>query len=393
MKTLYLHVGTPKTATSSIQKFLAGNRSVLEAHGYCYPRSLHKYPDVNPRRNGHFLVGKVANKNGGHKRKTEEAYLQEGYELIVKSFAKFDNVILSDESIWFGASYSRKDVFERLKEEADQKGYVVKVIVYLRRQDQFLLSKWNQAVKQNVAWGSGLTCEEYLKASQDREPDVYQYGKRLDVLAGILGKENLIVRVFERDQWIEGSIIQDFMYHIGFETIDDFKQEEETVNLRLGKNESEIKRILNKNENLQKQEATYLGNFLKEMSAEEKSEAPSQMLSTQEVEQFLQKFEAENMRVAKEYQNRTTPLFSTEIKDLPKWHVNNSTMQEDMLCFVTNVMVDLKRENESQQKEIETLQKQLDKLTADFVSFKDKVRHPFRTVVNRLFHKNEEKKS
>ena len=59
MKTLYLHIGTPKTATSSIQKFLDENKETLEKHGYCFPESVYRYRKVNIRRNGHFLVNKV----------------------------------------------------------------------------------------------------------------------------------------------------------------------------------------------------------------------------------------------------------------------------------------------------------------------------------------------
>lgn len=64
MKTLYLHIGTPKTATSSIQKFLAENWDVLQKHGYFFPESTHIYPRVNARRNAHFLSGRVHNGEG-----------------------------------------------------------------------------------------------------------------------------------------------------------------------------------------------------------------------------------------------------------------------------------------------------------------------------------------
>ena len=33
MKTLYLHIGTPKTGTSALQYFCAGNRKILEEKG------------------------------------------------------------------------------------------------------------------------------------------------------------------------------------------------------------------------------------------------------------------------------------------------------------------------------------------------------------------------
>ena len=60
MRTLYVHIGTPKTATTSIQMFCVENQKVLNKQSYSYPLLDFVYPHVAHRRNGHFLVGKRA---------------------------------------------------------------------------------------------------------------------------------------------------------------------------------------------------------------------------------------------------------------------------------------------------------------------------------------------
>ena len=70
MKTLYLHIGTTKTATTSIQRFLEENKDVLQKYGYCFPDSLHVYPRANKRRNAHFLVAKVWDADGSRNQST-----------------------------------------------------------------------------------------------------------------------------------------------------------------------------------------------------------------------------------------------------------------------------------------------------------------------------------
>lgn len=61
----------------------------------------------------------------------------------------------------------------------------------------------------------------------------------------MIGKENLIVRRFVPESWRDGSIIHDFMHEIGMDVTSEFQELEENVNLRLDKNTTEIKRILN----------------------------------------------------------------------------------------------------------------------------------------------------
>lgn len=62
MRTLYVHIGTPKTATTSIQMFCVENQKVLNKQSYSYPLLDFVYPHVAHRRNGHFLEAGFINR-------------------------------------------------------------------------------------------------------------------------------------------------------------------------------------------------------------------------------------------------------------------------------------------------------------------------------------------
>lgn len=64
MKTLYIHIGCPKTATTSIQYFCNENKENLAKHGVYFPVFEQTYPDINPFRNAHFLIAPQYGKNG-----------------------------------------------------------------------------------------------------------------------------------------------------------------------------------------------------------------------------------------------------------------------------------------------------------------------------------------
>lgn len=46
MATLYIHIGTPKTATTAIQTFCENNREALKLDGFYFPEFEYKYPDI-----------------------------------------------------------------------------------------------------------------------------------------------------------------------------------------------------------------------------------------------------------------------------------------------------------------------------------------------------------
>ena len=390
MKTLYLHIGTPKTATSSIQKFLEDNREVLQKHGYSYPPSLHTYAGVNARRNGHFLVGKVLDAQGKRDKAKENAYLEEGIQQVRREFETYENVVLSDESLWFCLSYFKPHALRDLKKEADAQHYQIKVIVYLRRQDTFLLSRWNQGIKSIRA--AKESCDDYFVMSKNKERKIYQYATKLDEIAAIVGKENVTVRRFVPGTWRDGSIIHDFMHEIGLDVTPEFVELEESVNFRLDKNATEIKRVMNQADEFTSKEVAYMGKFLKQISRDYIQKDQTEMLSKEELEQFLETCADENRRVAEEYIGDGNPLFNEQVKDLPKWSVKNDLMQEEMILFFSKVMIDLHRTNEEQAKQIKELQKQVEqtekqmqKMDKSFTGLKEKIKHPFRTIWHRIF--------
>lgn len=388
MKTLYLHVGTTKTATTSIQRFLEENRNILQSHGYCFPNSLHQYPRANKRRNAHFLVAKVLDTDGTRNKQKEKEYFEEGLQQVRDAFQIYDNVILTDESIWYALSYLKKSLLLELKKEADEHKYQIKVIVYLRRQDELLLSRWNQEVKQNFTSAAVMTCEEYVAVSEKKENKIFYYAKKLDEIAAVIGKNNLIVRRFSPKSWKDGSIIHDFMHEIGLDVTEEFQELEESENLRLDKNTTEIKRIFNKSEFLTEKEISYFRRFLKEISKDYIKEENTEMLAKEELQQFLELYAKENERVAEEYIGDGQPLFSNEVKDLPKWNPQNEKMQEEIIQFFAAVTMDLRRTNEIQRQKINQQEKrirQLEKRANEFVMFRDKAKHPFRTVWKKVF--------
>lgn len=397
MKTLYLHIGTPKTGTTSIQKFLQINNRILEQHGYCFPQQLPRYPGIGINRNAHFMITNQYLEDGKRDKKREHQILQEGIAQIADIFRLFDNVVLSDETLWKATSSTHKKVFPYLIEESQNIGFRIKIIVYLRRQDEFLISLWNQSIKRNAptSIGTTFTIEERISRELTKSNYLVDYAAKLDSLQKLFGKENLIVRRFSKDDWINGSIIDDFMHCIGLDRTDEFLPLTEQTNPGLQGNTTEIKRIINHETNFSPEESLYLGNFLRELAPESGRRYPCAMLSQEEIRELLHKFEKGNERVATEYIQDGKPLFSDEIKDLPKWQADNPYMMEDVIRFFSAVSIDLRRENAALRKETEVLRKELSQLQTtvkneqqNLRTFKYKVKHPLRALWARLFHRN-----
>ncbi len=350
MNTLYLHIGTTKTGTTSIQKFCLDNIDVLEKKGYTYPQFPYQYKDVTQRRNAHFLIAEDY--------KNRQGRFREGMNIIKNLFQKHPNVVLSDEGIW--SDIYRKfmnDFWQALQLESKEGGFQIKIIVYLRRQDTYLMSGWNQGIKSGITKDCGCAWEDYIGSRLKFSK--LNYGTNLTKLASKIGKENLVVRRFEPKRFYRGSIYADFLQTIGLELTDEYRIEQFESNEKLGGNTHEIQRIIN-NLTTDRTYHSFFRRALLSFSDVSAREYPSEMFSAEEAASFMEKFREENRKAAEEFFGGEE-LFDLSRKDVPKWEKNNPHMQDDLIRFTAACCMQLMDENAALRDEIHQLEQRIDK--------------------------------
>ena len=372
MKTLFLHIGTAKTGTSAIQKFCAHNRKTLIEKGYSYPVFPAQYAYTPKNHNGYFLrIEKIDDNN--------ESMFWKCMDVLRDAFENCPNAIISDEGMWRAGQKRHKLISETMKKE----GYQVKVIVYLRRQDEYLISKWKQFVK----WGYFASTQREKDAVADKfqqdgglwetflqyskTDTMMDYSLTLKKLEKVYGKENIIVKRYDRNSFPDGSICADFLQTIGLELTEEYNDSDIQANGGLTPNTAEIQRILNTIPgNEEYDNHVFIQNILLSFSDISAQKYQCSMFSEEENIEFMERYREGNNRVARDYLGEEELFHEREHAPIQKWEKNNPCMQDDMIRFVGTTCFFLLEENRKLQNEITQL--------------KDKIRHPFRTIINKF---------
>ena len=336
MKTLYLHMGTQKTGTSSLQYFCGQNRAVLQGLGYEYPIVPVTYAFVDKWRNGHFLMGHIFDEQGKRDMGREAQARETGFAVVADAFESYDNVVLSDENLF---DYSMREPgmhWDELLEHTRKWGCEVKAIVYLRRQDQLVLSRYNQKVKMGDSHGGKLTWSRWVERLPGLELD---YLAVLERISSHIGKQNVDVHVYDRAQLERdgGNLYTDFLGCLGLRMEQGFKEPEADKNARsLTPNILAIKRAVNSSPYFTRGQGSF------RRAAEACSSLPAgaprmSLFSPEEARAFMLRYEEGNNRIAAEYLHREGPLFSTDVAEAETWSVDNPWMHDDLVRFFQQV--------------------------------------------------------
>ena len=311
-----------------------------------------RYPMVSPNRNAHFLVGKIMNADGSADMEKTKEIEKQSFELLEQAFQRTDRVILSDEAIWNTYKGDHPECLEKIGAFCERHGIALKLIVYLRRQDQYLESYWKQQLRRK-----GVTWKWGRMVKQTPHYIVLDYYHHLQVLAGFAGKENIIVQPYYEGNF---DLCSDFLRVLGITDTDAFEPLESKVNLSLNNNYAEIKRILNgllsDEPSRWNREQCWLEKLVVDCSRTEKKQYESSMFSVEERQKFMERFDEINQRIAREYMGQETLFDARPEKELPEWKKDNDLQYEDTILFFGKALLDLKREQDLQRQRLQELE-------------------------------------
>ena len=218
---LWVHLGMPKTGTSALQSFLNHNSDVLLNNGVLYPDMgvMQHFPLV--RSLAKEVGSPAVFPKGGQERSVYE-FSNTIKEDVSRSGASA--VVLSSEFFFDypGLTPKRgdypieqalphiKNVAQRLKEAFSE--FDPAIVVWLRRQDDWLMSMYNNVVK----------AHSYEKSFERfrREQVAPWYGSILSQWGDIFGDEAITVLVYQKGG-ADYDTVTRFIKLIGFAAIDD----------------------------------------------------------------------------------------------------------------------------------------------------------------------------
>jgi hypothetical protein len=208
--TIYLHIGTEKTGTTYIQNFLRQNHDKLLEQGYFFPAS--------PGMENHIRLTAYAQDDNtiddlrfslNVTRPDEVAAFRNKFKeqlLAETDQNRASNIIFSNEHC--SSRLLTIEEISRLKDLLDLIDENIKIVVYLRRQDQFLLSTYSTLIK------SGATSE--LSTPSPRfVQNRYDFAVLLGRWSEVFGASNLLVRAYDKKCFVKGDLLKDFAATLG----------------------------------------------------------------------------------------------------------------------------------------------------------------------------------
>lgn len=355
MKTLYIHIGTPKTGTTSLQNFLEDNQAELLRHGIYYPLNLGHYIPLEreecvPSGNFYPVYEHIL---------SFDTLTEKTQQDLRNTFSVADTVLLSTEELWGKGVVPDFSVFyKNLKEGLPEAA--IKVIVYLRPQIDWLEAVHKQGIQ---AWKQANTLQDVYYDS-DGYKSLLHYYDRLCEIGGEIGFENIIVRIYDKAEFQGGNIFSDFLSIFGLVLTDSYRYSYAS-NPTLSNDFIECIRRVNLTESISLEEYRNVFYYwaTKEGISKLKADGCPPRLSSYTTEQrqsYMDYFRDENRKLAQRFLHRDT-LFRQEFYgESGGKAVDESEVLTAAIRIFTSTIVELNRRCDRQQQEIDILTKRCD---------------------------------
>ncbi|WP_234571681.1 hypothetical protein [Rhodohalobacter sp. 614A] len=319
-KRLFIHIGTQKTGTTTIQSILSKYNNKLLGEGICY---LGRFPEI---------ARKVRGLTRFEPELVDELRDEASRNISLPKHKNIHTYVVSNEKFSGDKMISYRNaglIASLLKETFEPFSFDIQIIVYLRRQDSFIESTYAQRIYS----GAIYSFDEFMEHFDEND---FHWNDFLKQYADVFGKENIKVKRFDRKYLPRPtSLIQTFGETIGSEILQNVT-EGLVENSGFSRNALEISRITN--QYLSKDEMRKLRDILKEI--EIKGEK-CVFLTNAERKEFLKIYEKSNREVALNYLNDQTgdlfssPNFSSENPQ----HLQKELTMESLSMMLSEVIL------------------------------------------------------
>ena len=181
-----LHIGANKTGSSAVQAFIRSNLAVFSEAGYLVP-------DSN--------LGTSDRITGEHVFAFQKFVVPNDIKGLTAAFDDLKAEVGDKTVLCSAENLSNPGRFQTFAEIV--KKYSIKIILYIRRQDDLIASSWQQ-------WPSKVM-DDFNGWLVTALQNTGHWERTITNWENMAGAENVTVRVFERESFPDGNIMLDFM--------------------------------------------------------------------------------------------------------------------------------------------------------------------------------------
>ena len=202
-RTIYLHIGTEKTGTTTLQSMFSVNRPLLARSGILYPTTPGNMNHVGlpifalPQANRPGLYSMLQLFTPGDVEAYRNRFAADFGAELERSACK--DVILSSEHL--SSRLRPPPMIRRLIDLLSKLADVIKVVVYLRPQHELAPSSYST----NVKSGS----DKPFRTPESANEYFYNYDLLTRNWERHVGRENVVARIFSRSAFKNGSLVAD----------------------------------------------------------------------------------------------------------------------------------------------------------------------------------------
>jgi len=300
-----IHIGARKTGSSTIQSFLHCNRTLLKSRGIFIPSNAHsdRYAlhaellaiSLNPDTWGQRPTPFASMLKENFTLHDQEILWEKCRHEIETNCRKNDLVLFSNEDLFF----FEKDAIAKLKRVMNSIFDDITLVLYLRRQPEYLVSSHGT----DVSLGGLTRC---FGDARD-----YTYHDAVEHWS-IFGKENLKIRIFDKQEFYNYDLIFDFAHTVGFDVngLERVGNENETM---IDSAETEYLRLFN----FHNSDFWSVRSILSSRQSNSKEKRKAWHLNRAEARSILEQHRKGNDWIAKEYLGREK-LFSEDVSMYPE---------------------------------------------------------------------------